>query len=120
MRISDWSSDVCSSDLPAGDDCLRSVAALFLEMSQGRDLVCARFGGEEFTVAVKGADELTAARLARRITQAVEGLAIVHPGRSDGIGVVTVSVGVAFKHAGRTASQTATLDRKSTRLNSSN
>ncbi|WP_338425180.1 GGDEF domain-containing protein [Sphingopyxis kveilinensis] len=95
---------------PAGDDCLRSVAALFIEISQGRDIVCARFGGEEFTVAVKGADELTAARLARRITQAVEGLAIVHPGRSDGIGVVTVSVGVAFKQAGRAASQAATFE----------
>lgn len=95
---------------PAGDDCLRSVAAMFIEISQGMDMVCARFGGEEFTVAVKGADELTAARLARRIIQAVEGLAIVHPGRSDGIGVVTVSVGVAFKQAGRTASQTATFE----------
>lgn len=95
---------------PAGDDCLRSVAAMFIEISQASDMVCARFGGEEFTVAVKGADDLPAARLARRIIQAVESLAITHPGRSDGIGVVTVSVGVAFKPAGATASQAATFE----------
>ena len=95
---------------PAGDDCLRSVAAMFMEISQEMDMVCARFGGEEFTFAVKGADELAAARLARRIIQAVESLAIAHPGRSDGVGVVTVSVGVAFKPTGRTASQKAIFD----------
>jgi len=95
---------------PAGDDCLRSVAATFIEISQTSDMVCARFGGEEFTVAAKGTDDLSAARLARRIIQAVEGLAIIHPGRSDGIGVVTVSVGVAFKPVGTIASQAATFE----------
>lgn len=95
---------------PAGDDCLRSVAAMFIEISQASDMVCARFGGEEFTVAVKGADDLPAARLARRIILAVESLSITHPGRSDGIGVVTVSVGVAFKPVGTTASQASTFE----------
>lgn len=70
-------------------------------------MVCARFGGEEFTIAVKDAGDLAAARLARRIIRAVESLAIVHPGRSDGLGVLTVSVGVAFKPTGTTASQAA-------------
>lgn len=90
---------------PAGDDCLRDVAAVFAQVSKGTDMVCARFGGEEFTLAVKDAGDLAAARLARHILQAVERLAIVHPGRSDGVGVVTVSVGVAFKPAGNSASQ---------------
>jgi diguanylate cyclase (GGDEF)-like protein len=92
---------------PAGDDCLRSVATVFAEMSIGPSMVCARFGGEEFTLAVKDAGDLAAARLARNIIHAVESLAIVHPGRSDGIGVVTVSVGVAFKPRGKTVSQDA-------------
>lgn len=92
---------------PAGDDCLRSVAAMFAEVSGGPDMVCARFGGEEFTIAVKDVGDLAAARLARHIIQAVESLAIVHPGRSDGVDVVTVSIGVAFKPIGKAASQAA-------------
>jgi diguanylate cyclase (GGDEF)-like protein len=95
---------------PAGDDCLRDVAAVFAQVSKGTDMVAARFGGEEFTLAVKDAGDLAAARLARHIVQAVESLAIVHPGRSDGVGVVTVSVGVAFKPAGNSASQAVTFE----------
>ena len=90
---------------PAGDDCLRSVAAVFAELSKGPGMVCARFGGEEFTLVAKDVGDLAAARLARCIVQGVQSLAIVHPGRSDGVGVVTVSVGVAFKPMGKTASQ---------------
>lgn len=90
---------------PAGDDCLRGVAAVFAAVATGSDLVCARFGGEEFTLAIQGAGEMEAARLARGLVQAIEGLAIVHPGRADGVGVVTVSVGVAFKPHGTAASR---------------
>ncbi|GAA0330691.1 diguanylate cyclase [Sphingomonas oligophenolica] len=90
---------------PAGDDCLRSVGAVFAAMAAGTDMVCARFGGEEFTIAVRDIGDLGAARLARGLVQAIESLAIVHPGRSDGVGVVTVSVGVAFKLHGKTVSQ---------------
>jgi len=50
---------------PAGDDCLRSVGAVFAAVASGADLICARFGGEEFTLAVRDAGELEAARLAR-------------------------------------------------------
>ena len=90
---------------PAGDDCLRSVAAVFAAISTDPGIVCARFGGEEFTLAVKDVGDLAAARIARQIIQTIERLAIVHPGRSDGVGVVTVSVGVAFKPGGDSASQ---------------
>lgn len=89
---------------PAGDDCLRCVGAVFAAMATGPDLVCARFGGEEFTLAIRDAGELEAARLARGLVQAIESLAIAHPGRADGVGVVTVSVGVAFKPHGKAVS----------------
>ncbi len=69
-------------------------------------MVCARFGGEEFTLAVKDAGDLAAARLARNIIHAVESLAIVHPGRSDGIGVVTVMLAWHLPR-GKTAMQDA-------------
>jgi diguanylate cyclase (GGDEF)-like protein len=89
---------------PAGDDCLRAVGAVFAAVASGADLICARFGGEEFTLAVRDAGELEAARLARGLVQAIESLAIAHPGRADGVGVVTVSVGVAFKPHGTAVS----------------
>jgi diguanylate cyclase (GGDEF)-like protein len=77
---------------------------VFAAVASGADLICARFGGEEFTLAVRDAGELEAARLARGLVQAIESLAIAHPGRADGVGVVTVSVGVAFKPHGTAVS----------------
>ena len=90
---------------PAGDDCLRSVGAMLAALTEEPSQICARFGGEEFTLAVQDMRDLDVARLAKRVVQTIEGLGIVHPGRSDGGAVITVSVGVAFKPHGRAASQ---------------
>ncbi|AWN47289.1 GGDEF domain-containing protein [Methylobacterium terrae] len=84
---------------PEGDACLRRVAAVFSGVATGPDILAARFGGEEFTVVVRDVGALEAARLAAALVRAVENLGIPHPGRRDGIGVVTVSVGVAHKAA---------------------
>ena len=81
---------------PAGDDCLRRVADCFARIAEGTDgAFCARFGGEEFTFLLRDRGEFVAARLARLILRDVANLAITHPARSDGIGIVTVSIGVA-------------------------
>lgn len=82
---------------PAGDDCLRTIAEAFGSAFNEPDMFCARFGGEEFIVIVRDADQSQVSRLANAIVRSTEALGIPHPGRSDGIGVVTVSVGVAFK-----------------------
>ena len=86
---------------PAGDDCLRSVAALFTRFAQEPDSLFARFGGEEFTLALRRAGGLEAARTATALVSAVKDLGIAHPGRPDGIAVVTVSIGVAIHAAGQ-------------------
>ena len=83
---------------PTGDDCLRSIGAVLAAL-QTSDTLCARFGGEEFTIMVRDADEMGAARLANTLVKAIEALGIIHPARSDGIGVVTASVGVVFRAA---------------------
>ena len=59
------------------------------------DGICARYGGEEFSIIVSGLNELSTVRLARLLVTSVEALGIPHPGRGDGISVVTVSIGVA-------------------------
>ncbi|MCF4125824.1 GGDEF domain-containing protein [Methylobacterium sp. SyP6R] len=96
---------------PEGDACLRRVAALFAtfvpETGMWPEILAARFGGEEFTVVLRDAGAPEAARCAAALVRAVEALAIPHPGRPDGTGVVTVSIGVALKDVGAARSRPA-------------
>lgn len=79
---------------PAGDDCLRRVAAvIFQQVRTNRDLA-ARIGGEEFCVLMPGATLQAAETLAERIRSAVERSGIPHGGMPNQP-CVTVSVGVA-------------------------
>jgi two-component system cell cycle response regulator len=81
----------------AGDAVLREFSRRLQENIRGVDLV-ARFGGEEFFVAMPDVDQAAAAHAAERIRLAVEGTPVVLPG---GVGEVnvTVSVGVAIASA---------------------
>ncbi|WP_279479191.1 GGDEF domain-containing protein [Aureimonas sp. SK2] len=89
---------------PAGDDCLQQVAAVFASIIGGHeDAFCARFGGEEFTFVLRGVGEMEAARWARALVQTVAALELAHPARSDGIGVVTISIGLVCIGAGQAA-----------------
>ena len=79
---------------PAGDACLRQVAAVLRECA-GRpiDLV-ARLGGEEFAVLLPHQGSADAMQVAERCLRAVEAAAIAHAG-SPVAPHVTLSVGVA-------------------------
>lgn len=90
---------------PAGDECLRTIADAFKAAFSGSDVFCARFGGEEFILALRDAEELQARRLAHGVVRSIEALGIPHPGRIDGVDVVTVSIGVAFKPPAEQVSQ---------------
>ncbi len=84
---------------PAGDACLRQVAAvLMMAVRRGTDLA-ARFGGEEFSVVLSNTDAAGARILAESIRAAVEELALPHPASRVGPSV-TVSVGCATMVAG--------------------
>jgi diguanylate cyclase (GGDEF)-like protein len=78
---------------PAGDECLRRVAAV-LRMHGRRptDLV-ARIGGEEFALLLPHEDAAGALALAERCVQAVDAAGIAH--LASALGFVTVSAGVA-------------------------
>src|SRR3546814_14560141 len=90
MRISDWSSDVCSSDLldrfkdindslghAAGDRILRS-AAVRLQQTVGQHHTVARLSGDEFTVVLENLESLADAdKVAREIIMAFEAPLII-------------------------------------------
>jgi two-component system, cell cycle response regulator len=80
----------------AGDAVLREFSRRLQENIRGVDLV-ARFGGEEFFVAMPDVDRHAAAHAAERIRSAIEGAPVPLPG---GASVeVTVSIGVAIATA---------------------
>src|SRR3546814_2583087 len=128
MRISDWSSDVCSSDL-----LLKSFASRLKDIFAG-DGVVARLGGDEFAILIENVESRQQlADLANRVLTIRETLFAA--GRSLECGV---SIGVAaFPEDGRVATELLRhadlalyrakslgrgrmqIDRKSTRLNSS-
>ena len=79
---------------PAGDDCLRKIAAALTEqVSRPADLV-ARYGGEEFAVILPDTDLANARHLAEQMRIGVEALQLTHPNAAHSV-VVTMSFGVA-------------------------
>jgi len=79
---------------PAGDECLRQVAAtLKRRLRRPGDLV-ARFGGEEFIAVLTGTGLSVALQAAERIKVAIERLRLPHVGSTTS-SFVTISVGVA-------------------------
>src|SRR3546814_6378142 len=101
MRISDWSSDVCSSDLLVPGDRARDLAviAVLVQMIVGMVVIGADDIFEE------PAGRRGQAQLARPLLEIL------------GKGVGEFGVGVARRH--RAVGAALVIDRKSTRLNSS-
>ena len=77
-----------------GDECLRRMARALVDCVGHPDALVGRYGGEEFVCLLPGTDQRSAAKMARRVTAAVDRAAISHPASLDG-NRVTVSVGVA-------------------------
>jgi diguanylate cyclase (GGDEF)-like protein len=74
-----------------GDRALQELATALEQHSRGRDVVC-RYGGEEFTVLMEGADGKAAVAAAERLRKAVEKIRIHLDDQTVG---VTASLGVA-------------------------
>jgi len=81
----------------AGDAVLRQFSRRLQENIRGVDLV-ARFGGEEFFVAMPDVDQHAAAAAAERIRRAIEGAPVPLPSNAGEV-EVTVSIGVAIATA---------------------
>jgi len=79
----------------AGDAALRMLASVMREELREQDII-GRYGGEEFIVALPGADRAHATRVAERIRQRLDHLATADPANA----MRTVSIGVATLLAG--------------------
>ena len=78
---------------PAGDLCLKKMAAVLTgQLKRPADLT-ARYGGEEFTLLLPNTDLAGALRVGEACRAGLEQLALPHPGAPRG--VVTMSMGVA-------------------------
>src|SRR3546814_13916955 len=99
MRISDWSSDVCSSDL-AGDHCLAEMAKVLKSCCHRKADLAVRYGGEELAVLLPDTNLQGALALAEQIRRSVIDKHITHAGSPTGY--LTVSLGCyAFVQIGR-------------------
>ena len=94
---------------PAGDECLRQVAAAISGVPQRPGDLVARFGGEEFVILLPDVDAAGAETVARRIIEVVAGLRLEHLNSPDRR--VTISCGAAASEAG-TAQAPAELVRR--------
>jgi diguanylate cyclase (GGDEF)-like protein len=74
-----------------GDRVLREIASTLARHSRGRDVVC-RYGGEEFTILMDGANARAAVAVAERLRQAVEAISFETEGTPI---LLTTSFGVA-------------------------
>jgi diguanylate cyclase (GGDEF)-like protein len=79
---------------PAGDRCLEQVAQALMQSSQRPADLIARYGGEEFAVILPNTDTQGAYRVAQKIRQGVQALAVPHES-SDVSPWVTVTMGLA-------------------------
>lgn len=77
----------------AGDDCLRAIGKCLRQVSRRPREIVARFGGEEFVLALPGTDENGARFVAKRLRDLLADLAVPHLGNEPP--VVTVSIGIA-------------------------
>jgi diguanylate cyclase (GGDEF)-like protein/PAS domain S-box-containing protein len=90
----------------AGDECLKSVAAVLADATAGTASLSARYGGEEFALILPDVTEEAALKIADEVRLKVRALGIVN-GACDR-GYVTVSIGIAAKSLG-TQSEAALL-----------
>lgn len=94
---------------PAGDACLRDIAAQLGAVARRPGDLAARYGGEEFVLLIPGNDQLGALYVAERLCAEVRALGIPHAD-NDNLGVVTVSIGAATGWPGEPASAFRSID----------
>lgn len=81
-----------------GDKVLRLVAHTMTDSVKGRDTV-SRYGGEEFAIILPNTDAKGAGIVAEQIRTSVAAKKLVRRGTDEVLGRITVSLGIATRHA---------------------
>lgn len=79
---------------PAGDDCLRQVAAVIQAVADAHHMIAGRLGGEEFGLLASSAQPDALREALEALRKGIQQLGIEH--RRSSFGHVTVSIGAAF------------------------
>lgn len=82
---------------PAGDDCLRHVAAVIQAVADEYQMIAGRLGGEEFGLLLVGTPVPMAKVALETLRKRIQALAIEH--KRSSFGRVTVSIGAALANA---------------------
>ena len=82
-----------ASGHPAGDACLKTIAAALAATCDAPGGIVCRWGGEEFLMLLPDSDAAQGANVAHRVLEAVHDVALPHA--ASPTGKVTVSIGVA-------------------------
>lgn len=93
-----------------GDECLRVVATA-LGSCFISPCTVARFGGEEFIAVLPDTSHDEARRIAHHVLQTIRELNIAHLGRTDGISIITVSIGLAHSASIELTDSSSLLDQ---------
>lgn len=88
----------------AGDECLKTVAAVLSKSLHRPGDIIARIGGEEFVALLPGSDECGAIKVAETMQQNLRHAKIVH-GSSPIDEFVTMSIGLAVTHPSELVSE---------------
>ncbi|WP_279480163.1 GGDEF and EAL domain-containing protein [Aureimonas sp. SK2] len=84
----------------AGDNCLICVGRALDAAAGPHRAIVGRYGGEEFIAFCHVEDGEALLRFAEDLRGAVEALEVQHSERSDGMGIVTVSIGASMTRLG--------------------
>jgi diguanylate cyclase len=85
-----------------GDQVLRLVASVLIQNTKGQDLV-ARYAGDEFAVILPNTNLRDASTVAENFCKATTSREVIKRATGEHLGRVTLSIGIAHRHAGETA-----------------
>lgn len=82
----------------AGDQCLKTIAAVLSKVERRAETLFARYGGEEFVLLLPGQDQQAAVKNAKRLLNAIHKIALPFPSvelNGSTLAIVTISIGVS-------------------------